>query len=91
MVEDILLLRLWSEHLFVSQLVIVLLSDENKWNKTIGMTYLIEGKGAINLLVSDVLGNRNLPFLVIASDHHGSADAAFLVAQWPTRTRKGKK
>jgi hypothetical protein len=35
------------------------------------------------LLVSDVLGNGDLASLVIASDHHGSADAAFLIAQWP--------
>ena len=54
-----------------------------KGNKIVGMSYLVERKGAINLLVSDVLGNGNLPSLVIASDHHRSADAAFLLAQWP--------
>lgn len=54
-----------------------------KGNKIVGMSYLVECKGAINLLVSNVLGNGNLPSLAIASDHHGSADAAFLLAQWP--------
>ena len=28
-----------------------------KGNKIVGMSYLVERKGAINLLVSDVLGN----------------------------------
>lgn len=58
MVEDILLLRLWSKH-------------------------LVEYKSAIDLLVCNVLGNGDLSPLFIASDDHGSADPAFLLAQWP--------